>query len=118
MENDFFKVFWLSNKDKLPENKLEELSYRISKLDSNEKKMLLSVEMKNPMTVFIISLFVGYLGIDRMYMGQVGLGILKLILNLMLIGGLWSFIDLFLVYSKTKELNYENLNKMISVFSN
>ncbi len=46
----------------------------------------------------LVSIFVGWLGIDRFMMGKVGTGILKLIT----FGGLgiWWFIDLILIATK------------------
>jgi TM2 domain-containing membrane protein YozV len=46
-------------------------------------------------TAFLLSCFGGYLGLDRFYLGQTGLGILKLLTS----GGcgVWWLIDLILV---------------------
>ena len=48
----------------------------------------------------IVSIFVGSLGIDRFMMGQVGLGILKLVT----LGGcgIWWLIDVILIATKHK----------------
>jgi len=50
---------------------------------------------KNWWTSFFLSLFLGFLGADRFYLGYVGIGILKLIT----IGGfaLWWLIDIILL---------------------
>ena len=56
---------------------------------------------RNFLIAIILSVFTGCLGVDRFYMGYIGLGILKLIT----LGGcgIWWFIDLILI--ATKNLN-------------
>lgn len=50
---------------------------------------------RNFLTALLLSIFVGQLGIDRFYLGYIGLGILKLIT----LGGcgIWWLIDLILI---------------------
>lgn len=53
--------------------------------------------MKNKTTAIILSLLLGGLGIDRFYLGYIGLGILKL-LTVGVFGIMW-LIDLILIIS-------------------
>ena len=65
------------------------------------------IQFKDPTISLILSIFVGSLGIDRFYVGDVGLGILKLITC----GGcyVWWLIDLFLIMGVTKDKNLQKL---------
>ena len=60
------------------------------------------------LTALLLSIFLGTLGVDRFYMGYVGLGILKLLTG----GGcgIWWLIDLILI--ATKELKDANGNEL------
>ena len=63
-------------------------------------------DAKDPVTILVISIFLGGLGVDRFVLGQTIIGLVKLITA----GGcgLWWFIDLFLIMGATKEVNAES----------
>jgi len=53
--------------------------------------------------LFLGTFFFGYLGVDRFMRGQIGLGVLKLLID---IAGIWAIVDFIIAltkYSKYKE---------------
>ena len=64
--------------------------------------------MKDPTISLVISILLGGYGVDRFYVGDIGLGVLKLITC----GGagIWWLIDIFLIMDRTKEKNIEILS--------
>jgi TM2 domain-containing membrane protein YozV len=90
-------------------NKLEYLQTLKSIRDSvpPERRDFFDIQFggreKEPVLSFVFSLYFGYLGVDRFYLGQVVLGILKLIT----FGGLmiWFFVDWFLIMGATRRVN-------------
>lgn len=61
--------------------------------------------LKDPTIVLIMSIFLGYFGIDRFYIGDVGMGVGKLLTC----GGLsiWYVVDIFLIMDATRQKNYQ-----------
>ncbi len=76
-------------------------------LNEEEQAMLSVAGFKNPTTALLISIFFGGLALDRFYIGDTTLGILKLTTC----GGfgLWAFVDLFLIMHATRAKNSEKL---------
>jgi TM2 domain-containing membrane protein YozV len=69
--------------------------------------MVSTVELKDPTTILLVSIFLGGLGIDRFMLGDTGMGILKLLTGGCC--GILTIIDWFTVSKKTKELNFNNI---------
>ncbi len=49
----------------------------------------------NNILLALICLLVGWFGIDKMIMGDIKLGLIKLLLNFVLIGVIWNIYDIF-----------------------
>lgn len=91
---------------KLPPASFPMVKERLEQLDDPMANMLLA-QLKDPTISLVLSILLGGYGIDRIYIGEVGLGILKLLTC----GGLgvWWLIDLFLIMERTRENNLNQL---------
>lgn len=92
--------------NKLPVSSLPVVRERLQDMDYTVANMAFG-QMKDPTISLILSILVGGYGVDRIYIGDVGLGVLKLFTC----GGcgIWWLIDLFLIMDRTREKNLENL---------
>lgn len=99
--------YLMANAKNLPEVSIEEIRAKLSSLSQDEFNRVQVIPLKDTLVIFLLSLFLGYYGVDRFMLGQVGLGILKLLTG----GGcgIWWLIDLFLIMGETKKTNYEKI---------
>lgn len=72
--------------------------------------MNLSSGTKDPTIALVLSLLFGSFGIDRFYIGNIGLGVGKLLT----LGGLgiWALIDWFLIMGATREKNLQTAQQV------
>ncbi len=81
---------------------------------TNEEQLQFDVQFttrrKDPKTALAISIIGGSLGIDRFFIGDIGLGIAKLLT----LGGLflWTIIDWFLIMDATRANNNELMRQV------
>ena len=63
---------------------------------------------KNHLVALLLSIFVGTLGIDRFYLGHIGLGVAKLLLS-WLTFGIWWLVDVILIATRrVKNVTWES----------
>ena len=100
---------WLAaNASKLPENQLPILKERLMAMSDAELDRLTYVNLTDPLLMLVISICFGVLGVDRFVLGDIGLGVGKLITC----GGIyiWWIVDLIYIMDHTKEKNLQRLN--------
>lgn len=105
----FAETYVVANLSNFPSDKIALVKEKLEKMSEDKQLFVQSMKLKNPTTTLILSLFLGFLGVDRFYLGQIGLGIVKLISMFFFIGFFWVVIDYFLTYKQTKEINLNNL---------
>lgn len=93
---------------KIPSESLHSVREKLLDSDMNESDVLVLINsMKDPTISIILSILVGALGVDRFYIGDIGLGVGKLLTG----GGcyIWALVDIFLIMDATRQKNLELL---------
>lgn len=92
-------------------NLITALRDKLAYMDDGKFSLISAVELKDPTTILLISIFLGGLGIDRFMIGDIGMGILKLLTGGLC--GVLTIIDWFTISKKVKELNFNNVMALI-----
>lgn len=108
MEKEKIDQFVIANSGKFPDFAQMQVRQTLERMSDDKEGILLSTSWKDPLTSFLLAFFLGGLGVDRFYLGDTGLGVLKLLTC----GGagLWAFIDLFTAHSRARKVNLNKLN--------
>ena len=111
MDANKMDMFFIANGKKLPAEKAVLIREKMAQIDDSRYATISSVELKDPTTMLLVSIFLGEFGVDRFMLRETGMGILKL-LTAGLCGILW-LIDLIGISKKVKEYNYNELMKIL-----
>ena len=71
---DFFMI---QNRDRFKPQDAVIIREKLLALDDSKQQAIFMVELKDPTMMLIISIFLGYLGIDRFMLGDVPMGIFE-----------------------------------------
>lgn len=113
METSKINMYMAANGSKFAEKDKMVIMEGLKNFKDENHMMLHTIEMRNPVNWLLIYLFVPvFCLIDRIVLGQVGLGILKLIT----IGGLglWVFIDIFTIMPRIKASNFKKIQPFLT----
>jgi TM2 domain-containing membrane protein YozV len=111
MDANKIDMYFATNGKKLPSDKAVLIREKMVQANDSRYATISSIELKDPTTMLLVSIFLGGLGVDRFMMGDTGMGILKL-LTAGLCGVLW-LIDIIGITNKVKEYNYNELMKIL-----
>lgn len=111
MNQEKVDIFFAANGKKLPVDKANIIREKMLALDESKYATIASIDLKDPVVIEIISIIIGGLGVDRFILGQVGMGVLKLLTG-GLCGILW-LIDVITIMNKTRDYNYNEIMKYL-----
>ena len=109
MDKSKVDMFLMTNGKNFPVEKLLTVKDALEKLDDDKFMFIQSLSIKDNTTTLLLGIL---LGADRIYLGQVGLGIFKIISMFFFVGLIWLFIDLFSLGKRTKEYNFQQFSVM------
>lgn len=111
MDAQKLDMFTMTNQKFFPTNKIMYLKDKLKNMDDDKFSIVSTIELKDPTTILLISIFLGPLGIDRFMIGDTGMGVLKLLTA----GGcgILTIIDWFTISNKVKELNFSKIITLI-----
>lgn len=105
-------MFLMTNGQYLPFEHVVPIKQKLYDLKDESKWFMVStLQFKDPTIVLLLSLFFGGFGVDRFYIGDIGMGVIKLLTCGGL--GIWTIVDWFIIMSTTKKANYNNLKSAL-----
>ena len=106
-------MYLMTNHSFFPPEKMPYIRQVLSSMPEEHLGVLYTLDLKNPTTILLFSIFLGEFGVDRFMLGDTGLGVGKLLT----LGGclIWWFIDLFLVMGRAREVNFNNLMQAVGM---
>jgi hypothetical protein len=112
--NSKLDMWIISNAKYFPAEKMPLIQEKLQYFPEAKINLLYSTELKDPTVILMISIFIGVFGIDRFVLGDVGLGVAKLLTG----GGcgIWAIIDIFFTYKKSKEVNFISVMETMDQF--
>jgi TM2 domain-containing membrane protein YozV len=107
MQADKVDLFIMTNSKNFEGYNIPLIREKLLSLEDDRWIMLQTLALKDPTTTLIISLFAGSIGVDRFFIGDVGLGVAKLLTC----GGfgIWTIVDWFMIMKRTRDKNMEKI---------
>jgi TM2 domain-containing membrane protein YozV len=110
MESQKVDMFMIANNKYFEGHHLNSVREKLLSLDDTKWPLVQTLQFKNPDTAQILSIM-GQVGIDRFFIGDTGLGIVKLLTCGGL--GIWTIIDWFMIQGAAREKNMETFQNAL-----
>jgi len=111
MDTTKVDLFLMTNAKYFESHQIPTIKRMIQDLDDEKFILLQTLNLKDPTISIILSLLAGNLAVDRFYVGDIGLGLIKLFTC----GGflIWVIVDWFIIMERTRQVNFEKLQQAL-----
>ncbi len=111
MDNSRIDYFMMNIGNKMPPERYAEIETMVRAMDDSQFNRVASMDYKDTTTMLLISVFLGGWGVDRFILGDIGMGVLKLLTG-GVCGVLW-IIDII----NSKKMTYDyNFHQFMMVY--
>jgi TM2 domain-containing membrane protein YozV len=111
MEAQKVDLFMMMNAKYFEGHHLNAIREKLLSLDDTKWGLVQTMQFNDPNTSIIVSILAGHFGIDRFMIGDIGLGVGKLLTCGGM--GIWTIIDFFLIMGATREKNMETFQNAL-----
>ena len=111
MDTQKVDMYIMTNAKYFEAHQIPIIRERLLSVDDSKWMMIQTIPLKDPQTSLIVSILGGSLGIDRFIIGDIGIGIAKLLTC----GGfyIWTIVDWFMIQGATREKNMQALQQFL-----
>ena len=104
-------TFLIANAKFFHDYQISAIREQLLAADDSKWILLQTLQFKDPTIALLISLVGGSLGIDRFFVGNMGLGVVKLITC----GGcgIWTIVDWFLIMGAARDANMQKIQALL-----
>ena len=111
MDKQRVEMYMATNREYFEPAQAIMLKEKLLNAEDSKFEVISMLDLKNPTTMLIISIFLGSFGVDRFMLGDTGMGVLKLLTGG--VCGILTIIDWFSVSKKAKEKNFSTIMQML-----
>ena len=107
MTQDKVDMYIANNAKCFPPAKVFLIKEKLESADDSKFLVLSGIGLKDPTMILVVSILLGGMGIDRFMLGDIGMGVLKLLTGG--VCGILTIIDWFTIMGKAKEKNFQDV---------
>ena len=109
MEQQKVEMFIGLNNENFNPQDLMAIRMKMEQMDDSKFFLIQGTTFRKPTTILLLAIF---LGLERFWLDETGLGILKILSAFCGIGLIWWFIDIFTAKNRAKRYNFKKFTQV------